>query len=90
LAVVLATQGRPPPITSRFGFFVVNLLWLMTSLIGAIPLLASSLESAFTDAIFEAVAGVTTTGATVISGSTTCRPDCSCGARSCNGSAGWA
>jgi trk system potassium uptake protein len=68
MAVVLATQGRPPPITSSFGFFVVNLLWIMTSLIGAVPLLASSLEISFTDAMFEAVAGVTTTGATVISG----------------------
>lgn len=68
LAVALATQGRQPPITSRFGFFIVNLLWLLTSLIGAIPLLASSLDISLTDAIFESVAGVTTTGATVITG----------------------
>lgn len=67
-AVVLATQGTVPPITSRFGFFVVNLLWLMTTLIGAIPLLASSLEISVADAIFEAAAGVTTTGSTVIVG----------------------
>ncbi|NMG38660.1 TrkH family potassium uptake protein [Chelativorans sp. ZYF759] len=68
LAVVLATQGAAPPITSRFGFFVVNLLWVQTTLIGAIPLLASSLEISVTDAIFEAAAGVTTTGSTVIVG----------------------
>lgn len=67
-AVVLATQGAAPPITSRFGFFVVNLLWVMTTLIGAIPLVASSLEISVTDAIFEAAAGVTTTGSTVIVG----------------------
>lgn len=73
-AVVLATQGTVPPITSRFGFFVVNLLWLMTTLIGAIPLLASSLEISVTDAIFEAAAGVTTTGSTVIVGLDTLPP----------------
>lgn len=68
LAVMLATQGIAPPITSRFGFFIVNLLWLVTSIIGAIPLLASSLDISVTDALFEAVAGVTTTGSTVLSG----------------------
>jgi trk system potassium uptake protein TrkH len=68
LAVALATQGRQPPIGSRFGFFIVNLLWIMTSVIGAVPLLASSLDITLTDAIFEAVAGVTTTGSTVLSG----------------------
>lgn len=68
LAVALATQGRAPPISSRFGFLVVNLLWLTACLVGAVPLLASSLEIGFADAFFEAVSGVTTTGATVIVG----------------------
>ena len=68
LAVAMATQGRPPPISSRFGFFVVNLLWLTTSLIGAVPLYASSLEFNLADAIFEAVSATTTTGGTVIIG----------------------
>lgn len=67
-AVALATHGRPPPISSRFGFFVVNLLWLTTCLIGAVPLMASSEEFGITDAVFEAVSGITTTGATVING----------------------
>jgi trk system potassium uptake protein TrkH len=68
LAVALATQGRAPPLSSRFGFFVVNLLWLTTSVVGAVPLLASTVELSVTDAIFEAVSGITTTGATAISG----------------------
>lgn len=68
LAAALATQGRAPVITSRFGFLVVNLLWLTTSAIGAVPLLASSLELSIADAAFEAVSGVTTTGGTVIIG----------------------
>lgn len=68
LAAALATQGRAPVITSRFGFLVVNLLWLTTSAIGAVPLLASSLDLSIADAAFEAVSGVTTTGGTVIIG----------------------
>jgi trk system potassium uptake protein TrkH len=68
LAVALATQGRPPPISSRFGFLVVNLLWLTTSAIGAVPLIASSLDLSLADAIFETVSGITTTGGTVIVG----------------------
>jgi hypothetical protein len=28
LAMALATRGRPPPATPRFGFLVLNLLWL--------------------------------------------------------------
>ncbi len=68
MAVALATQGTPPPISSRFGFFIVNLLWVTTCLIGAVPLMASSLGMSITDAVFESVAGITTTGSTVISG----------------------
>ena len=68
LAVMLATQGRAPPISARFGFLVVNLLWLTACAVGAVPLLASSLELSLTDAVFEAVSGMTTTGATVIVG----------------------
>ena len=69
LGVALATQGRPPAISSRFGFLVVNLLWLTTSAVGAVPLYAaSSLDLTLAQAVFEAVSGITTTGATVING----------------------
>lgn len=68
LAIAAATQGRPPKLSARFGFFVVNLLWLTTCAVGAVPLLASSLEISFTDAIFESVSGITATGATVLNG----------------------
>ena len=68
LAVALATQGLPPAISVRFGFLVVNLLWLTTCLVGTIPFMASSLEMGIADAFFESVSGLTTTGGTVISG----------------------
>jgi trk system potassium uptake protein TrkH len=68
LAVMLATQGRPPPASARFGFLVVNLLWLTMAIAGAVPLMMSSLDISLADAVFESVSGITTTGGTVLSG----------------------
>lgn len=68
MAVALATQGRAPQASPRFGFLLVNMLWLTMALCGAVPLYISSLDLSLTDAVFEAVSGVTTTGATVING----------------------
>ena len=73
-AVALATHGNPPPLTTRFGFFLVNLLWVTMAIVGAGPLMASSLELSLTDAFFESMSGVTTTGATVINGLDTAPP----------------
>lgn len=73
-AVALATQGRPPPVTSRFGFLVVNLLWFTLAVAGAVPFLMSSLDMSLTDAIFESVSGITTSGGTVINGLDTAPP----------------
>lgn len=67
LAVALATRGAPPVVSARFGFLLVNLLWVTTSLVGAAPLVASPLGLGLADAVFEAVSGITTTGATAIS-----------------------
>ncbi|WP_274424170.1 TrkH family potassium uptake protein [Chelativorans sp. YIM 93263] len=68
LAVALATYGRAPAISSRFGFLVVNLLWLTACIVGAIPLIASSLDLTLADAAFESVSAVTATGSTVLVG----------------------
>ncbi len=68
MAVALATQGRAPPVTTRFGFLLVNLLWLTLAIAGAVPFMTSSLELSVADAFFESVSGITTTGSTVING----------------------
>lgn len=69
LGCALASQGKPPPISSRLGFLVVNLLWLTTSAVAAVPFYASSsLDLTLAEAMFEAVSGVTATGATVVNG----------------------
>ena len=50
----------------RDGFFVVALFWIVLGGAGAAPLLMRSrLDMTFTDAIFEAVSGFTTTGAII-------------------------
>jgi trk system potassium uptake protein TrkH len=51
----------------RDGFVVVALFWVVLGAAGATPLLLSErLEMSLTDAVFEAVSGFTTTGATVL------------------------
>lgn len=53
----------------RDGFLIVVLFWTVLSLSGAIPLFfADRPELSITDAVFEAVSGLTTTGATVLTG----------------------
>jgi trk system potassium uptake protein len=53
----------------RDGFLVVVSFWLGLGMTGAIPLLLSESPSlGFTDAVFESMSGLTTTGATVLTG----------------------
>ncbi len=54
---------------TRDGFLIVVLFWTVLSGFGALPfLIASDPHIALTDAIFESVSGLTTTGASVFSG----------------------
>jgi trk system potassium uptake protein TrkH len=53
----------------RDGFLVVAVFWLFLGFAGAAPFLITDLPAlSFTDAVFEAVSGFTTTGATIIVG----------------------
>lgn len=53
----------------RDGFVVVFMFWMVLGLFGAVPLyLDPALAVSVTDAVFESMSGLTTTGATVISG----------------------
>jgi trk system potassium uptake protein TrkH len=59
----------------RDGFLVVALFWTVLSLGGALPLiLVEAPALTLTDAIFESTSGLTTTGATVITGLDTLAP----------------
>ncbi len=53
----------------RDGFLIVVLFWTVLSLFGALPLyLSEQLNMSAMDAFFESISGLTTTGATVITG----------------------
>lgn len=54
-------------ITAREGFAIVSFAWTATALFGALPYLLSGALEHPTHAIFEAMSGFTTTGATVFS-----------------------
>jgi trk system potassium uptake protein TrkH len=53
---------------ARDGFLLVVTIWLLLPVFGAQPLLFYMPELSFTDAYFEAMSGLTATGATVLAG----------------------
>lgn len=63
----LIGRRKPANLGARDGFLIVVLFWVILSMLGAWPLMIST-DLKPLDALFEAVSGVTTTGATVISG----------------------
>jgi trk system potassium uptake protein TrkH len=68
LAVRLATRGRRRELQVRDGFLLVALGWTLLPAFSALPLLFVVPGLSFTDAYFEAMSGLTATGATVLSG----------------------
>lgn len=66
--LVLTNAENDLSITPRQGFLMITLSWVLLSLFSALPFWYSELGMSFTDAVFESVSGITTTGATVIVG----------------------
>lgn len=65
----LCCRHAKTQLKTRDGFFIVVLFWSVLSIFGALPLmLAKSTHLTLVNAIFESVSGLTTTGATVLSG----------------------
>jgi trk system potassium uptake protein TrkH len=52
----------------RDGFLVTASIWVIASLVAAIPFTLAEPYLSYTDAVFEAASGLTTTGATTIAG----------------------
>jgi len=52
----------------RQGFLIANLAWILMALFGALPFVFADPGLGFTDAVFESMSGITTTGATVLRG----------------------
>ena len=68
LAVRALTRGRQRELQVRDGFLLAVLGWSLLPAFGAVPLMAYLPDLSFTDAYFESVSGLTTTGATVLIG----------------------
>ena len=65
----LSAKNAKEDLRTRDGFIIAAIFWISLGLSGAIPLYLSSMPSlSLTDAIFESISGLTTTGATVITG----------------------
>ena len=58
-------------LNSKDGFAIVSFAWLIVAFAGSLPFYLSGTIPSFTDAWFEAMSGVTTTGATIIGNPTT-------------------
>ena len=68
IGIILYIKGRiDSQMGVREGFVVVAGIWILASVIGAIPFYASGSVTNFFDALFETTSGFTTTGASVIS-----------------------
>lgn len=69
LALGIGSTWKRPTDTvfySKEGFLAVSLSWILLSLTGCIPFVASGDIPSFTDALFETISGFTTTGASIL------------------------
>jgi len=66
-AVALATKRFRRELKPRDGFLLVTLAWTLMSASAAVPFMIALPDLTFTDAYFEAMSGLTTTGSTVLS-----------------------
>ena len=69
LALWLPARNTRQELRTRDGFLVTSLFWTVLGLYGSLPFaLHEGIQLSTTDAIFESISGLTTTGATVITG----------------------
>ncbi|NND50279.1 MAG: TrkH family potassium uptake protein [Rhizobiales bacterium] len=67
-AMTLATWGRAGNLSIRQAFVLTTAAWVALALFAALPLWLGEAGLSFTDAVFESMSGITTTGATVVTG----------------------
>ncbi len=68
VAMTLSSRSGMQRLSVRQAFVMTTFSWLMLTAFAAIPFVFSDLKMSFTDAFFEAMSGITTTGSTVIVG----------------------
>jgi trk system potassium uptake protein TrkH len=69
LVLWLPTKNAKKELRPRDGFIIAFLFWSALGLFGSLPfMLAAMPHTSFTNAVFESISGLTTTGSTVFSG----------------------
>ena len=68
LMALACANGVGPRLTIQQTFLLTSGVWLVLPVFGAIPFMVGATQASFTDAYFEAMSGLTTTGATVFTG----------------------
>jgi trk system potassium uptake protein len=68
LLALACANGVADRLTLQQTFILTTSVWIVLPLFGGIPFLIGAPEASFTDAMFEAMSGMTTTGSTVFSG----------------------
>ncbi len=69
IAMALSNRsGAGRKISTRQAFVMTTLSWIILTVFAALPFTFSELNLSYTDAFFEAMSGITTTGSTVITG----------------------
>jgi trk system potassium uptake protein TrkH len=74
LLVAAVTRRKARELKPRDGFLLATLSWILMSASATIPLLMVLPNLSFTDAFFETMSGLTTTGSTVLTGLDTLPP----------------
>ena len=65
--ITLATRKQSFSMSTRQTFLIVALSWILSMVMGSVPLYFSGCFNSFCDALFESFSGFTTTGATILS-----------------------
>ncbi len=66
LIYLFLTRREEGFLSTKAGFFLVTVSWLLASIVGALPLYLSGVIPSYTDAFFETMSGFTTTGASIL------------------------
>ncbi len=64
--LALSSRGAIRTITPRQGFVLTTMLWIVIPAFAALPFAFADMDLSYTDAFFESMSGLTTTGSTVI------------------------
>ncbi len=68
LIALACSNGVGEGLSIRQTFLLTTIVWLILPVFGALPLMLGASAMTFTDAFFEAMSGLTTTGSTVMTG----------------------